>query len=327
MHILRVDDVPSDYELAFDLLVCASGYEQRSTYLFGQLKGEALFRSVLVLGFENSCAPQWRAQSDSAFMNSGVNVSIVQEDHEQQIFSFLRRAVPSFRRVRLLIDYSSMPRKWINAILNYFKFSNEFDQVELHFSYTMGRHVDRDKVPEYPESDYQISSVESLTTLEGASVRQRQTLAVVGLGFEWISPFAACELIEPDEVKVFYGEPGSVEGYGTRALDLNKRFLSEFCRDEDPLPLPVMSVEHVYRTLGELIAPAISHRNVTLIPLGPKPHVLGCILIANRLPQITCMYVRGSRERVQQVEAVGGDCFVRTKVELVAGTFEMIAED
>jgi len=322
MHILRVDDRPSSVlsEAEFDLFICASGYESRSTFIFELMANEGKFRSVLALGFEKSCQQEWRARNDELFARDGVEISLVLEDQEQSIFELLEKAVPVFSTVRLLVDYSSMPRRWINAIVNFFKFNQGLEHVEVFFVYSMGSHIERSVVPEYPESDYQISSIESLTTLEGAAVRQKRTMAIVGLGFEWIAPFAACELMEPDDVLAFYGEPGSLPDYGERALGINSRFIDEFCRDEAPIPLSVRSVEHTYRILGELAAPAISSRNVALVPLGPKTHVLACILVANRLPEVTCIYVQGSRERVQQVEAVGKESVVVTSVQWIAAS-------
>ena len=322
MHISRVDDIGLSELAAVDLFICASGYERRSTFLFEQIDASR-YRGVLVLGFETSCQSEWRAVSDQVFAARGAAISIVREDEERSIFELLERSVPAFESLRILIDYSSMPRRWINAIINYFKFREGFVQVELFFAYAMGEHVDREFVPSYPRSDYEISSIESLTTLEGAAVRQKRTLAIIGLGFEWIAPFAACELMEPDEVIAFYGEPGSVSGYGQRAIELNGRFLSEFCRDDEPIALPVRSVEHAYRVLGELAAPALATRNVALVPLGPKPHVLACVLVANRLPEATCIYVRGGREEVRQVIAVGIGNVVLTRVTLLAPSHEL----
>lgn len=319
MQILRVNDwnIRAATSSPIDVMICVSGYERRSTYLYSMLRG-AQVRKTVVLGASVGVDHEWRSESDDYFSAEGESVAIIADGEEVDIFGILRAAIPTFDHVRVLVDYSSMPRKWLNAVINYFKFCDVHQDAEVFFSYTPGRHVSRDVVPAYPDSDYQVASVESLTTLEGAAVRQRRTLAVVGLGFEWIAPFAACELIEPDEVRCFYGEPGSVPDYGAKALELNSRFLSEFCRDEAPLGLAVRSVESVYRSLGELAAPALLDRNVSLIPLGPKTHILGCILIANRLRELTCIYVKGGREHPQQVEVVDGAQVVVTRVQLAA---------
>lgn len=315
MDLLKVEDCDSSVlNEPHDLFICASGYERRSTHLFQKLIGNPKFRA-LVFGFESSCQPDWRAESDAVFERHRTAVTLVSGDQETTIFEILGRVVPKYQKLRIVIDYSSMPRSWMNAIINFFKFGIDFVDIELLFSYTRGRHIGRASVPEYPVSDYLISRIDSLTTLEGAAVRQNKTLAVVGLGFEWIAPFAACELLEPDEVKVFYANPGSLPDYADRALGLNRRFLDEFFRDGVPLGISVASVESVFRIVAELVAPSLGLRNVALIPLGPKPHVLGCMLVSNRLRDVTCMYVRGARQIVQQVEAVEEVAPVVTKVQ------------
>ncbi|WP_456980688.1 hypothetical protein [Luteimonas sp. A478] len=329
MEIIRVNDWGLSAVSAepVDVLVCASGYERRSTYLLAKLQNFDV-RKVIVLGADAGKDHEWRMQSDDFFRRRGLSISDIGDDEEVEIFRILRDEIPRFENVRVLIDYSSMPRKWINGIVNYFKLCETHRGVEAFFSYTPGRHVGRSELPSYPDSDYQVASVESLATLEGAAIRQRQTLAIVGLGFEWIAPFAACELIEPDEVRCFYGEPGSVPEYGQEALRVNAMFLEEFSRDDRPLPIPVNSVESVYRNLGELAAPALVDRNVSLIPLGPKTHILGCILISNRLRELTCVYVKGGRALPQQVEAVCDGEVVVTRVHFSAGqSRELIDEE
>ncbi|MFA6472503.1 MAG: hypothetical protein WCU00_10720, partial [Candidatus Latescibacterota bacterium] len=60
---------------------------------------------------------------------------------------------------------------------------------------------------------------------------------------------------------------------------------------KDVLELPLASIEVCYRHLAETIAPHRPDGEITLVPMGPKPHVLASILIAMRFQEVACLRV------------------------------------
>jgi len=60
------------------------------------------------------------------------------------------------------------------------------------------------------------------------------------------------------------------------------------------LEMPLASIESCYRHLAETIAPHRPDGEITLVPMGPKPHVLASILIAMRFQEVACLRVSGA---------------------------------
>lgn len=316
MKIVRVKDSSYD-EIKlerFNLTIFSSGHEERCVDLLQLLRRERL-GSVHVLEFDVTGDSELREQHNKVFQKAGGEICVLPRDDETKLFDLLRSIdLPDGGRV--LIDYSSMPRTWVNSVINFFKFSRHLRKLDLYFSYTVGNHVDAESFPDYPVSDYRVTSIECLSTLEGAAVRQRKTTAFVGLGFDWVSPFAVLETVEPDEVICFHANPGAFPHYGLIALQKNKQFLDEYAK-EKVISLPLRSVETVYRSLGEWISPIRSTRNVLLVPLGPKPHILGAILLANTFQDLTCLRIKGGRNQPLRVKAAAFADVVVTRVELM----------
>jgi hypothetical protein len=93
--------------------------------------------------------------------------------------------------------------------------------------------------------------------------------------------------------------------YLERVQVLNKDFLEEPRVKQNVLELPLRSVETCYRFLSELVAPHRFKDSVTLVPMGPKPHILASILVSMRFPEVSCMRVNMTRERPEKVQPTG----------------------
>ena len=89
------------------------------------------------------------------------------------------------------------------------------------------------------------------------------------------------------------------------------------------LLLPLVSVEAAYRNLAETIAPHRPDGEITLVPMGPKPHVLASIIVAIRFPEVACLRVTSSSGRVDVFPT--GD-IVATRVIVKAPPHDVILE-
>jgi hypothetical protein len=78
--------------------------------------------------------------------------------------------------------------------------------------------------------------------------------------------------------------------------------------------LPISSVERSYSLLCELISPYLQDCDVTVVPMGPKPHVLASLLLCMRFEEIACLRVVTDRRRPFAVRPQG--TFSVTRVEV-----------
>ncbi len=321
MEINQIRDVSSDElpNFSFDLGIFVSGYEARSHHLYSTK--EINIKKRLILQYPENDDLNFIEENKKlfeTFPHTSINMKIDSDDIK--IFSEIKKILSNTKNPTILVDYSSMSRGWLNSIINFFRFSDNFQEVTIITSYTIGIYNNDQTYAKYPKSDFEISKIENLVALDGATIRNKKTTVFIGLGFEWVSPFAICEQIEPDNIFTFFANPGASTEYSSKALKQNKAFLDEFesYSRQISIPLPLRSVESTFRTLASLIGPIWKKENVLLAPLGPKPHVLACILLANRFNGISCLHVRGAKKQIPQVRASQSSETVSTCISFIA---------
>src|SRR5690606_36263927 len=76
-----------------------------------------------------------------------------------------------------------------------------------------------------------------------------------------------------------------------KTISINKRFI-ETCIDGDSQVIysPIFSVQATFQTLLEVSLPFFDNATITLLPFGPKPHVLASILMAINFGPVSCLY-------------------------------------
>lgn len=139
----------------------------------------------------------------------------------------------------------------------------------------------------------------------GGAVRSQQSLAIFGLGFNGWAALSVLERLEADEVFAFMASPGTSHQYLERVRIANKDFLEEPRVNKHVLELPLRSVEASYRFLSELVTPYRFKDSITLVPMGPKPHVLASMLVSMRFAEVSCMRVSATRAHPEKVEPTG----------------------
>lgn len=316
--IFRVTDlhVSSLTDRHYDLLILASGYEERCRNI-AELLEPSNISSTLILGFEEHVDAGHREYNRNFLAKKfGCNEHILSFDSEEAIFKLLSSAnLPRDRVASVLIDYSSMSRMWYNSIIEFFNFGFDGQGARLTMGYTVGKYIDVPPIDNLKEADFAVEDVLCLPSLEGGGVRTRKSVALVGLGFEWVPPFGVVEALEPDTVYGFIAEPGAFPEYPGVAEARNETFINEYCR-ERLLRLPLRSVEAAYKGLGGVVAPHLGAANIIIVPMGPKPHVLASIVVASRFREVTCLYAKGTRHRPPEVKAASPMDIVVTCIEI-----------
>jgi len=179
-----------------------------------------------------------------------------------------------------------MSRHWYATVLNWARFAASNKDIIIDFVYSMGKY-DEAKKPMV------IRSMASIQGCEGRAYRLRESIAVFGLGFHGLATLAVLDQLEADTVYAFLASPGSSKKYVAKAREINKDLINDN-RTKALLELPLASVEKCYRLLAETIAPHRPDGEITLVPMGPKPHVLASILIAMRFQEVACLRVSGA---------------------------------
>lgn len=289
MRSLQVLDVDFDsvHEKRYDVSLFASGYESRCISVPG-LIDPRMVANPLVLGFKEESHSGNRDQNDKFFWERWNREPIaLSGDDEKPIYEHLHKHTQSLvGPLHILLDYSSMSRLWYAAVLNWARFAASGKDVIIDFVYSMGRY-------EEGKQPMVIREMMSIPGCEGRAYRLRESVAVFGLGFHGLAALCVLDRLEADTVYAFLASPGASEEYVTKTRENNKDLINSH-KTVAVLELPLLSVETCYRNLAETIAPHRPDGEITLVPMGPKPHVLASILIAMRFPEVACLRVSGA---------------------------------
>ncbi len=309
MTSIRVLDIDLEASSAthYDVCLFASGFESRCTYVPG-LIDPVTVANPLVFGFTEESKGEIRMHNDAMFRERWKCTPILLSgDDEKPIYENLRLHTQSLNRaIHILVDYSSMSRLWYTAVLNWARFAASGRTVVIDFIYAMGKY-EEEKMP------FVIRGMVSIPGCEGRAYRLRESVAVFGLGFHGLAALCVLDHLEADSVYAFLASPGSSTEYVERTKEINKELITN-PKTNTLLELPLASVESSYRSLAEVIAPHRSDGEITLIPMGPKPHVLASILVAMRFPEVACLRVTSNSERVD-VTATGDIVVTRVIVK------------
>src|SRR5690606_21305509 len=121
------EDLSREYIFSeiYHLAIFASGYEERSVHL-ATLMQKHQFSKSIVLGFADESSDVVRLENDASYRKLGYRVDVLDGDYETGIYQILRDQLQEFFTsdvaLKILIDYSSMPRTWYSAILNFFRY-------------------------------------------------------------------------------------------------------------------------------------------------------------------------------------------------------------
>lgn len=310
MGIHRVSDITFNVikKNTYDIGVFASGYEERCTYIPKNIQGKKIINKV-ILGFKELTTNKVRKINDAQFVsNWGIKPIILSADNELAIYETLRNAnLPERNELRVLVDYSSMSRLWYAAIINWCLHGVPAKRIVIDFAYAVGKH--RGKI-----SPFIINNILSIPGCEGGPISLSKSVTVFGLGFDGFAPLCVLDQIEPDIVYSYLAAPAAFNDYPRRAYKANIELIEKYTEKGKPLELPLDSVELVYTHLAELISPHRNEAEITMVPMGPKPHVLASLLLSFRFKDINCLRVSGKRAQPEKVGTTGQ--IVSTRVEI-----------
>jgi len=285
---------------SYDLVLLASGFEERSTFLLDNIP-ELSLRRTRVLGFWGDRDKLSRSENDRKYAEKGIDTFTA--DHPQAYEGFIKEKLYEAvayaglsRPTKILVDYSVMTRAWYGYILTWLRYATGPVEVDADFVYAHGEYTGAFE-------PLHIHQVTAISGFEGASAGTRNTVAAFGLGFDRYAMLALYEQIEPDSLVCFIAQDSIDDPKAARAIEDNKEIIELSGRD--PVRLPLGHLGEIYRGLYECLSTIDASSEIVAVPMGPKPHVLGMLLVAQAIPRITCMHAGGYRNVPVQVIPTG----------------------
>ena len=283
----------------YSLGIFASGFENRSTYI-AKILDHSDFAEMAVLGFPATEHEEPVRVANDCYFRENLTAGIHEMngiDDEEYFYSLLDAALVKCKApvFRVCVDYSVMTRSWYAAILNWARVTESARVIEVDFLYASGRYLDEFQ-------SLQIQEIVSLPNFEGISTGFRQTTAIFCVGYDTYGTLAVYDRIEPDVTHCCVAGTQDDDAAVLKAVQLNAVLLESA---NSIVKLPLLDLVSSFRSLCNLVLTVERDSHVVIVPMGPKPHVLVTMLVALRMPWITCLYAKGSRRSVVQVDPAG----------------------
>lgn len=268
-------DLPRAISSEYDIAVWAAGYEARSCWLI-----QSRFKPIAVRRWWKIEFVEHRTVHDGAAA-LGVECGDVlggkpgRRNHDgywaTQWSKTISAAFRSARRpINIFVDYSSMPRAVYGSLLVE-AFLHLADKINsITFAYVPGIHTAE------MNGSRGVQGLRGLIGTDG-SFSHQETAFIIGLGYDGILSETIIELFHVTHFSCMYAAPGVSDDGADRVLAVNSSLLS---RAELVATAPAWSVEHAVHEVDRLCDWYMDQRDVLLVPVGPKPHVMACILTA-----------------------------------------------
>ena len=267
-----------------DLIIAASGYESRWSNILRRMRegtrypAEPIASKLVLLRFPTDDGSHGRDSPILAAIGTPRLTIEVTKESGSKVLREVEDLIRTERLRRILIDYSSMSRGLYLPLLSL----SAIGGVRLTMCYSVGQYGAAES--SYPVSA--IGKIEPVATMEGLPYATRPRLYVFGLGYDGTGTAALADRLEAGKLAVFWAEPGASARSAEVARDRNRELIERaFLRFRCPLS----DVEGATAALFRLAEELRETDKVVMVPVGPKPHVLACGIVAAQLDHVTVL--------------------------------------
>lgn len=283
------DQFPDWRRPSYDLGLWAWGYETRSLHVVKEHRPVHV-KKWYRLEFEEYrdmlSGPDRGSNSSRLSIGELASGAPISRRLDGQFLRWLKSTLVDMAKLKsapidIVVDYSSMPRTFYGQILVQ-AYRNPRLVRSCTFVYTPGQHAHGF------ESSHSLEGLRSIIGTEGVNADDTQPAAVLGLGYDGTLAHSTIELFQIDHFSALYADPGTTEDAIARALGNNRPVIR---RCEILESAPYWSVNDAKDRFLDMCNWYMGRRSVMLIPMGPKPHVLGSILAAAENPRVALRHV------------------------------------
>jgi hypothetical protein len=278
IQIPAITDLSADaaVEAPFDLGIWAKGFEERSSWLItSSFRPARVFEWYRVEFLEHRDAHSALRVVDACPCNLLGGAPAGASDDGHWVLVWRKLLGECYQRhgrpLRIFVDYSSMPRTVYGTLLVECMRSCR----ELVDSVTMA-YVPGDHGPDI-EGSRVVRGLRGLVGTEGASNRDGPAAFILGLGYDGALAEAVVDLFQVSHYSCFYADPGVLATSVDRVLAAN----ADLVDSSDIVEIaPAHSIAAAMNVVMKLKRWYADQRDVLVVPLGPKPHVVGALLAA-----------------------------------------------
>jgi hypothetical protein len=280
MANIKTEQVDSNIlqSVDFDLVLAASGYESRSTFLFTKSKLKS--SNKFVINFESYKNDSIRIYNDNIFEKLGFKSWNECGDKFDSILNKLDLILKAIskKQIKVLIDYSCMTRVWYAEILRYFSYIENFAKIELYFSYSVSKFVDP------PQNSPINKFVAPINGFYSISVPMKPTALIIGLGYVSSRAFGLAEYFDVKPF-LFINDHNFNLDFHNEVISQNNDLIKSVS-EENIFYYPLNNLSYTETLLNHLCTDLLNDYRVILAPCGPKPFTLLSLITSLRLNNV-----------------------------------------
>lgn len=271
-------------DIEFDLLICAVGYESRSTYVSKLIKGSTGRR--FAIGFSNYQTLHY-AENRQWYDSNGFYVyecsdRFFKDYIFHKIYQLFQRVLVS--PARILFDISSLSRIRIALALEAFYEVSRYFPIDVRFLYSIG------KFQTPPTDDSIIATAGPVTPFFSGWTTEpdRPLVLVVGLGYEPDRVLGVVEYTEASRVSIW--KPVGIEPeFGAELVRSNQGVRGIFFQTE----YLISQTFDTFLSLESHCSGIARESRIVVVPFGPKIFALQSMLVALHHRDISVWRVSG----------------------------------
>lgn len=262
----------------FDLVVVASGFEERCTWLVSKYNIHT--KSKIAVSWNKKHFEIFKSGNNKILKDKGFSFIDMAVDDSSSLVNFFESYLSEKKdeELNILIDYSGMTKLMFFGILNFFSLlENSKGVFHLYFSYIP---VAYQKIKK-PKT---IRVAESIIPNARMKNSEKPNVLIIGLGLQAGKAEYIRELIKPDKTILLYPDPAPNE-----CVDLifenNKKVIGEV-EMRNMINYPYDDLNSTIDILTNLVLDLRLQSNIILAPLGPKSFALATMIINIYYPDV-----------------------------------------
>ena len=276
--------------LNFDIVICASGYEERCTFFYKKLleKSDLLKEAKKICFTFNDRQVLHKVDNDAFFLKNGFDLF----QYNSQLHSVIEIYDKIFTAVnkkfiRVVIDYSSMTKVIYAALVKYLAiFEKPETKIDVLFNYSPAVFSEP---PELKGSMYS----EPLPLFPTVELTDKKIALLASLGYEDGKAQGIIEYLQVDtnDIYLFYTSKTARDGYYNTVRNHNE-YLIEKVPIDHQFEYELENIPQMFSILESLASYLINNSfRVLILPLGPKVFSLIAILVSMKYNDLTVFRV------------------------------------
>lgn len=297
-----------------DLFICTVSYEKRSYYLLDQVIPSLDKESILVFATDNYEKFDISKEKILSLEELGYNAEFVNYKEYTAVMTRIKSAILSKQEekqlVRIIVDYSSMPRSWYTRLPNVLEEILRPDDI-IYFWYCEGNY--ETGYSEYPTA----GTDKAFEYFSGkASLLPKKRTHIFALSYDISRTQGIIEKCEPEYVIVCEAHDPTRSDIHQNVIDANQNIMDQAAM---VVSLDISDFSFMVTKLREIANELIESSDVIFVPDGPKPLILAMSQIPSLLkqPGITCIHAKRDLNKFVPVDVTASGKIVGFSMQIV----------